>query len=218
MFYTRDEQATRVGIWFGAVGPSQIFGGLIAYGMFKLNSTTIAAWQFVFVVLGPITVVFGLYIACVMPANPATAWFLTSEERLIALERIRRNKTGTTNNQFKIAHVKEAIKDPRLYIAAVSVFCASVQNGGVSSFGATIIAGFGFDTKQTTLLGMCTGASEIAAFVVGVLLSRRLKMRSTFLPPFLLTGSHPGDVLYLCGSDRCGLDGRHPFSKLAIRR
>lgn len=28
MFYTRDEQATRVGIWFGSVGPSQIFGGL----------------------------------------------------------------------------------------------------------------------------------------------------------------------------------------------
>jgi hypothetical protein len=137
----------------------------------------VKAWQFIFVLMGPVTVVAGLYIAFAMPSSPATAWFLTPEERLIALERIRRNKTGTHVTVYKPSQLLEAIKDPRMYLAAISVFCASVQNGGVSSFGATIIAGFGFTTKETTLLGMTTGGSEIVAFIVGVMLSRWWKMR-----------------------------------------
>lgn len=104
--------------------------------------------------LGPVTVLFGIVIALVVPASPATAWFLSPEERILALERIRKNKTGTAATKVKPDQIWEALKDPRMYMAAISVFCASVPNGGISSFGATIIKGFGFTTKQTTLLGV----------------------------------------------------------------
>ncbi|WVW83469.1 hypothetical protein I302_105490 [Kwoniella bestiolae CBS 10118] len=186
MFYTREEQATRVGIWFGSVGPSQIFGGLIAYGMYSLKSSVIQQWQFIFVLLGPVTFAFGVYIAIVIPTSPATAWFLSPQERLIALERIRSNKTGTATTHFKKGQVIQAFRDPRIYLAALSVLCASIPNGGISSFGATIIAGFGFDTKETTLVGMSTGASETVAMAVAVILSRKMKMR--VLPAIICIG------------------------------
>ncbi|WWD01726.1 hypothetical protein V866_008672 [Kwoniella sp. B9012] len=186
MFYTREEQATRVGIWFGSVGPSQIFGGLIAYGMYSLKSNVIEKWQFIFILLGPVTFAFGIYIAIVIPTSPATAWFLSPQERLIALERIRHNKTGTATTKFKMNQVYQAFKDPRIYLAALSVLCASIPNGGISSFGATIIAGFGFDTKETTLVGMSTGASETVAMAVAVILSRKMKMRA--LPAIICIG------------------------------
>ncbi|WWC69761.1 uncharacterized protein I206_103704 [Kwoniella pini CBS 10737] len=110
--------------------------------------------------------------------SPSTAWFLTPQERLIALERIRHNKTGTATTHFKWNQVYQAFTDPRIYLAAISVLCASIPNGGISSFGATIIAGFGFGTKETTLLGMSTGVSETVAMIAAVLLSRKLKMRA----------------------------------------
>ncbi|RXK42008.1 hypothetical protein M231_00729 [Tremella mesenterica] len=201
-YYLRSEQSTRVGIWFGSVGMSQIIGGLISYGMFNLHSTRVAAWQFIFVLLGPVTVLFGIYILIMLPESPATAWFLTPEERLIALERIRSNKTGTHATEYKPSQVWEAAKDPRIYLAAISVFCASVQNGGVSSFGATIIKGFGFTTKQTTLLGMSTGGSETVAMAVGVLLSRWWKMRAiccicvAIVGAGLMVGAHNKNVQF----------------------
>ncbi|KAK4688138.1 MFS transporter, ACS family, allantoate permease, partial [Tremellales sp. Uapishka_1] len=178
MWYTRDEQATRVGFWFGSVGMAQVIGGAIAYGMYEYQGTVVKQWEFIFVVLGPITAIFGIVLAFVIPNSPATAWFLTSEEKVLAVERIRSNKTGTVATEYKTSQVWEAFKDPRIYLATLSVFAASVPNGGISSFGATIIKDLGYATRETTLLGMSTGVSETVAMIVGVLLSRRLKMRS----------------------------------------
>ncbi|WVQ79793.1 hypothetical protein IAT38_001893 [Cryptococcus sp. DSM 104549] len=148
MWYTREEQATRVGLWFMGVGLSQIIGGLIAYGMFLLpKNSSVEAWQFIFVLLGPVTFVFGIALIILIPST------------------------------YKISQFWEAWRDPRIYLCAVSVFAASVPNGSISTFGATIIAGFGYDTKQTTLLGMSTGVSETMAFIVAIMLSRWTKQR-----------------------------------------
>ncbi|KAK8861778.1 hypothetical protein IAR55_002601 [Kwoniella newhampshirensis] len=188
MWYTREEQATRVGLWFGSVGMSQIIGGLISYGMFRLESSgvAVAKWKFIFVLLGPVTGVFGLVLFVLIPSSPASAWWLTPEERLLALERIRQNKTGTAASEYKMSQFWEAWRDPRIYLCAISVFGASVPNGSISSFGATIIADFGYTTKQTTLLGMSTGASETVAMIAGILLSRRMKQRG--LPAVICIG------------------------------
>lgn len=194
----------------------------IAYGMYNLgNDHIIKAWQFIFVLMGPVTVVAGLYIAFAMPSSPATAWFLTPEERLIALERIRRNKTGTHVTVYKPSQLWEAIKDPRMYLAAISVFCASVQNGGVSSFGATIIAGFGFTTKETTLLGMTTGGSEMVAFAVGVFLSRWWKMRGVSDQvhiPTMLMASLACDRLHYGRGHRSRHHGQRQAARSAVSR
>jgi len=127
--------------------------------------------------MGPITVVWGLFIAWHLPSSPATARWLTDEQRLMAIERIRANKTGTAAQGIKWNQFWEAGRDPRLYLCALAVFSASVPNGGISSFGATLVEGFGFTTKQTTLLGMSTGGGETVAMFIGVVLSRWTKMR-----------------------------------------
>lgn len=96
---------------------------------------------------------------------------------LFSIERIRANKTGISAHGIKCTQVTEALRDPRFYLCSFAVFSASVPNGGISSFGATIVQGFGFTTKQTTLLGMSTGGSEAVAMFIGVMLSRWTKMR-----------------------------------------
>lgn len=61
----------------------------------------------------------------------------------MAIERIRANKTGTAPTGIKWYQVREAFRDPRFYLVAVALLSGSVPNGGITSFGATIIKGFG---------------------------------------------------------------------------
>lgn len=183
MWYTRNEQSVRVGIWYSMVGFGGIFGSLVSYGMYALRPGALARWQFIFVLLGPVTFVYGVYVLLVVPASPGRAWFLSPRERRIALERIRANKTGTTSSAIRWYQVWEALRDPRLYLAALSVFATALPNGGVTSFSAVLIEGFGFDKRTTSLVGMATGGSEVLGMWLCTWLAFRI--RSRFWPALI---------------------------------
>lgn len=205
MWYTRNEQSVRVGLWYSMVGWGGIFGSIISYGMYALPPGSLRKWQFIFVLLGPLTFVYGVYVLLVVPASPARAWFLTPRERLIALERIRANKTGTTGSGIRWYQVREAFQDPRIYLAALSVFATSIPNGGVTSFSAVLIQGFGFDKRTTSLVGISTGASEILGMWLATYAAYRL--RSRFWPALsgILVGiAGAGVMLGLPAGERVG--------------
>ena len=57
------------------------------------------------------------------PDSPATAWFLTPEERVIAIERIKVNQAGVENKRFKLeqyvpppslTHSRRKVTGPKL--------------------------------------------------------------------------------------------------------
>lgn len=128
-------------------------------------------WQELFLILGAITTVFGFTVFFFMPASPATAKALTAEERKIAVERIRENKTGINNKEFKWYQLRESLLDVRLYLFFLAVCAANVANGGVTNFGSEIIGAFGYDDRETSLLGMSTGGAEIVAVFLGLFLA-----------------------------------------------
>jgi len=41
------------------------------------------------------------------------AWFLTKEEKIVAVERLRSSQTGVRNHKIKLQHVKNAFLDPK---------------------------------------------------------------------------------------------------------
>ncbi|KAG8878927.1 hypothetical protein FRB98_005910 [Tulasnella sp. 332] len=178
-FYRRQEQVTRTGIWFSMNGWAQILGGLIAYGLLSRTESTggISRWKMLFLILGCITMFFGTCLLFFMPSSPATTRLLSPEERRIAVERIRDNKTGINNPHFKTSQLIESLKDVRLYLFALGVMAANISNGGVTNFGSTIISNFGFDKKRTALIGMSTGASEVVAVMLGITLAWLTKTR-----------------------------------------
>jgi hypothetical protein len=47
----------------------------------------------------------------VLPDSPASAGFLSPREKIIAVKRVARNRTGTKNTSFKIEQVFECFKD-----------------------------------------------------------------------------------------------------------
>lgn len=51
----------------------------------------------------------------IMPDNQLNAKFLTENERLMAVERIRINQQGVGNKHFKAYQFKEAMTDPMVW-------------------------------------------------------------------------------------------------------
>lgn len=72
-----------------------------------------------------------------MPDNPATTRWLTEEERIVALQRVIENKTGTKSRTFVKAQAWEAVTDPKILLLGLISFVNAVASGGLS-FGSLI--------------------------------------------------------------------------------
>ena len=57
---------------------------------------------------------FALFYRFFFPDSPANAWFLTPEERVIAVERIKVNQAGVENKHFKREQYVFSIPDERV--------------------------------------------------------------------------------------------------------
>jgi hypothetical protein len=61
-----------------------------------------------------------------MSDGPGEARFLTPEDRVKAVERLRSNNTGIVAHKFKWSHVAELALDPKTYLFIAMTFCVNV--------------------------------------------------------------------------------------------
>lgn len=189
-FYTKEEQVVRVALWYTTSGWGGVFGGFFAWCIYNAKSFR---WQGLFILYGGMTFVTGLTMFFLLAASPTEAKWLTEEEKVIALERVRQNKTGTEVWKFSWPQLKEALMDVRLYMMFLLLVSTGLPNGGVTAFGKssfhennimerlyssemtgpTIISGFGFSTAQTTLLNMGPGAAQVVGTILALFLAKR---------------------------------------------
>lgn len=209
-WYTIKEQGARTGIWFSCNGWGQIIGGFIAYGIAvgtTYNPVSIESWQLLFLVIGFFTAPVGVIFLFVMPDNQLNARFLTPEERIMAVERIRGNQQGMGNKHFKFYQFKEALTDPMVWAFVFYSLVADIPNGGISNFFSQLIVSFGFTNKQSLLLGTPGGAVEVIALIACGIMGDRLRNR-------LLVGTS-GLILAILGMllITC-LDNNHNIGRL----
>ncbi|KAF6756796.1 allantoate permease [Ephemerocybe angulata] len=111
MFYKRQEQGLRLTIWFSNVGWVNIVGSLIMYAFGHITKGPLRHYQIVFILLGTLTTVCGVASFFVFPTNPVKSKFLTAEEKIIAVERLRANQQGVETKIFKFKQVLETLLD-----------------------------------------------------------------------------------------------------------
>lgn len=131
-WYTKKEQITRVAIWYTTSGWANVFGGLFA---FAINQAPRFKWQGLFVMYGLLTFFVGVILYFFLAASPTDASWLTDEEKTIALERVRDNKTGSEVWRFNASQLKEAFMDPRFYMVFLLLVSTGLPNGGLTAFG-----------------------------------------------------------------------------------
>jgi len=172
MFYTRNEQTLRVGYWFLMNGTAQIISGFISYGALHIQTKGFRPWQWLMIITGIITMALSVAYWFFFPDSPTNAWFLTGEERIKAVQRIKGNQTGVENKHFKMEQLMEALGDYKTWIFALFAGLCNVPNS-LTNQQQLIIASFGFTYLQTTLLACVTGVVEICTIWSGVTIAAR---------------------------------------------
>lgn len=162
-WYKKEEQFIRSSIWFCFNGWGTIMGSSIAYGLaIHSESYSIAAWKVLFIITGLMTIIVGIVFYFHIPDTPLGAWFLTEEEKMLVVERIRGNNQGFGNRHFKMHQFKEALLDHRTWICFFFGLASDIPNGGLTNFGSILLStDFKYGHIQALLMGMPAGAVEI---------------------------------------------------------
>ncbi|CAN6601679.1 allantoate permease [Trichomonascus vanleenenianus] len=179
-WYKKEEQYLRTAMWFCCNGLGSILGSCIAYGLYKRETTvgtSIAAWKILFITIGLITIFLGIICYFHIPDNPSKAWFLTEEERLLVVERIRSNKQGFGNKQFKKEQFIEAFTDVRTYIYIVIVMVSDIPNGGITNFAGILLTTMGYTNEKALLMMLPGGGVEIVGLLLAGLIVQYTQKR-----------------------------------------
>ncbi|OGM45391.1 putative pantothenate transporter [Aspergillus bombycis] len=166
-YFTKNEHALRSCIWW-AGGPIGAFiGDGVSNGIGHVHGK-LSQWQYLYLIFGPITMLWGIIVFFTMPSSPMSAWFLTPRERKIAVVRVLHNHAGLHNRQYKVYQVKEALRDPQAWMLFSIVFLQCIPGGGLNAFNKIILTGLGFSSVESTVVAM----PEHAVQLVSVLLAR----------------------------------------------
>jgi ACS family allantoate permease-like MFS transporter len=92
-----------------------------------------------------------------LPDSPMDAKFLNDRERIIAIERLRDNKTGIKNTHHKKEQVLEALRDPKVWMLALAIFFHNMTNSLQTSFTGLILVGLGYSSYDAVLLSIPPG-------------------------------------------------------------
>lgn len=142
MWYKSTEQPLRYAIWYSAVGMGTLLGTLVLYAIGQINGS-LAPWQYQFLIIGAASSAWGIIVWFALPDSPMTAYFLTPEQRIIAVERMRYEQTGIENKTVKSEQIKEAFRDPKTWFFIAITFLSNFTNGAVTGFGSIIVKSFG---------------------------------------------------------------------------
>lgn len=139
MYYRRKEQPVRLTFWYAMNGVAIIAGGLFSYGVGHIH-TNVALWKFPFIICGVLSTVWSMVLWFILPSNPASAWFLTHQERAIAIARVKENQTGVESKVFKKEQAIEALKDPKVWLNGIGAGAGNILGGvGAVSYGFSLI-------------------------------------------------------------------------------
>ncbi|KAI8149503.1 major facilitator superfamily domain-containing protein [Fennellomyces sp. T-0311] len=172
--YRRSEQS----IWFGVLyicnAVSIAIGGFIGYGIGYMDGRRgLSAWKWAMIIWGCLTTFIGVLFFFLLPDRPKSRWFrLTPKEEKIVDERTRDNAV-VQNREYKISHVYEAIREPRLYCYILISFFLNLQNGTMTIFANQFIVDMGFTRLESILLNIPNGAAIIIIIACVIFLSQR---------------------------------------------
>ncbi|CAF3472575.1 hypothetical protein SNK03_010588 [Fusarium graminearum] len=163
-WYTRKQATPRTGIWYCGLGIGQTVGGLISYAAQHGSRTgSFQGWRIMFVSVGLFNVLVGLVVIFWMPSSIKDAKFLTEHEQLVLQEALAADQGGHCAKVFRPSGIWDALKDLQVWLLFLNTILIVIPSGIITTFSATLIRGFGYDSKQAALLNMPAGVVSVSA-------------------------------------------------------
>ncbi|EKG16901.1 Major facilitator superfamily [Macrophomina phaseolina MS6] len=154
MWWKNSEQPVRIACWMSQF--SLILTGVVSYGIGNAH-TSLASWRLLFLVLGGFSLLWALIVFLFLPDSPAQCRYMADREKFVCLQRVKGNNTGIEDKEIKWYQVRECLCDSKTWLLFLFGVAQNIPNGGVVTFAAIIVSGFGYSTLVTTLLGIPTG-------------------------------------------------------------
>ncbi|CCH60462.1 hypothetical protein TBLA_0C06700 [Henningerozyma blattae CBS 6284] len=185
--YRREQYAKRFAYVFSAACLSSSFGGLISYGCSKIKGSHLAAWQYIFIVEGAISIGCTPLYFFGMAKDLENSWFFNKEEKEYVMERYKTMNTFNPEEKFDWEQVWFAIKDIKTWVSAVALFGIDLTTFGLTVFLPIIITSLGFTNVRAQLMTVPVYFLTAIVFFICANLSDRLKLRSPFIVGACLT-------------------------------
>ncbi|KAK7687705.1 hypothetical protein QCA50_008921 [Cerrena zonata] len=188
MWYPRHMLQFRVGLFWGGATVAGAFSGLLAYGIsFISGKRGLLGWSWIFIIEGMATVVVGVLGFFLLVDFPATAKFITPEERTYIIWRKKYdNSTVGEAEHFKARHVWKAISDWQLWVHVLIYMSVIGPLYSISFFLPSIINGFGFSPAISQLLTVPPYVCATIVTVIFAIWSDRVQKRAPFIYASLL--------------------------------
>ncbi|KAJ4982846.1 hypothetical protein SVAN01_11666 [Stagonosporopsis vannaccii] len=204
-FYRRGQMLLRSGLFYCAAPLSGAFGGLLASGLSQIEVADYRHWPWIFFIEGAATVVFGMTCFFFMPDTPATARFLTEEEKNWALRRMRLDAHGSTTvdvdeEKFDWYWVKMALKAPQTYFNGFIWFFLLIPLYSFSLFLPSIVAGMGYHSTTAQLLTVPPNMAAFFTVLACAYASDRLRTRGAFIAAGTVVGA-VGYIMLIAASN-----------------
>ncbi|KAH8893619.1 MFS general substrate transporter [Thozetella sp. PMI_491] len=183
-YWTRDEQPLRTSIWWSGSAVGGYISDAVTYAVSGKPGGALTIWQasepssfvslaaantrkIVYLIVGPLTVCWGILIFFAVPTSPMTAWFLNERERKVATARVLESRTSVRNKEYKVYQVKECLMDPQAWMLAIHAFLQCIEGGGLTSFSKIVLTEtLGFSSRQATLMSMPATTIHFVSVVV----------------------------------------------------
>ncbi|KAF7346346.1 MFS general substrate transporter [Mycena sanguinolenta] len=182
VYYRRHERSWRVAIFFGGAALAGAFGGILAFGIGKMDGVGgRKGWEWIFILEGIITVTVSLLAYFVVPTWPQRATFLTETERARLLARLKFDSDSAREEKFEWFFVFQAFTDHLVWAYALLFHGFAFVLYSLSLFLPTIIAGLGFSSWQAQLLTVPPNTLASLTIWFTVWVSSRNNVRAPFI-------------------------------------
>ncbi|CAG9975162.1 unnamed protein product [Clonostachys byssicola] len=157
MWYTHPEQVLRSSFWYSFSGGSLVISPLINYGLGHISGAGLHPWQYMYLIAGAATFLWGIALWWLFPETPWHAPGFDEHERKVLLERIKANNAGSENHNIKVHHVREALSDYQFWSLILLSITTCTGGGVINTFSSIVFNGMGFTNFQSLLLNLPNG-------------------------------------------------------------
>lgn len=141
-WYRRSELAFRLSLYIVMAPLAGAFGGLLASGILTLDGVgSLKTWRMIFIIEGIITCGLAIIAFFTLTDRPATARWLSAEERELAIARVKSERVGATEVLDKMDGKKLArgIFNPVVLATSMIFLLDNVTVQGLAFFLPTIV-------------------------------------------------------------------------------
>lgn len=169
-FYPRQRLNWRITLFFSAASLSGAFSGLLAFGIMKMNGIGHkAGWEWIFILEGVFTLLFGITSYLLLPRSPEHAGFLSNREKAYIATQLKQD--GTTSKDeyadtFSWREVGKAFTLPHVWMLSIVFFFTGTTLYALAYFTPSIVQGLGYTAARAQLM---TVPPFAVAFVLGVI-------------------------------------------------